>query len=112
MVRGGQTRQGCALDLGLPVGVTAEQKRRVIRGDEAWFGVGIRNPAVAPPGEGGRDDRSCEVNAEMVASERDHGVYDVRFVVLEVRAAPFRSGVDRDGRGFGDALAPVVADPV
>src|SRR5215213_93593 len=29
-----------------------------------------------------------------------------------MRAAPFRSGVERDGLGFGDALAPVVADPI
>src|SRR5215207_11580817 len=112
MVRGGEARQGCALDLGLPEGVAAEQQWRVIGGDEAWFRVGVRNPAVAPPGEGSLDDGGCEVGAEPVASARDHVLCNLRLVVLEVRAAPFWSGVDRDGRGFGDALAPVVADPV
>src|SRR5215218_1014397 len=100
MVCGGQSREGCALDLWLSEGVATEDQRLVIGGDEAWFRVGLCNPAVAPAGEGGLENGGCEVGAETVARERDHGAYDLRLVVFEVRAAPFRSGVDRDGRGF------------
>src|SRR5215204_212329 len=112
MVCGGQSREGCALDLGLPEGVTAEEQRRVIGSGEARFGVGVRDPAVAPARQGGLDDGGREVGVEMVVGEADHGIYDLCLVVLEVRAAPFRPRVDRDGWGFGDALSPVVADPV
>src|SRR5215204_1377695 len=66
-VSGGQPREGCALDLRLPESVAAEQQRRVIGGDEAWFGVGLCNPAVAPPDKGGLDHGGCEVGAELVA---------------------------------------------
>src|SRR5919107_2971750 len=112
MVCGGQARKGCSLDLGLSEGVAAEQQWRTTGGDEAWFGVGVRDPAVAPPGQGGLDDGGREVGAEVVAGERDHGAYNLYLVVFEVRATPLWAGVDRDGRGFGDALAPVVADPI
>src|SRR5215211_3343881 len=63
MVCGGKSREGCALDLGLPEGVAAEKQRRVIRDDEAWYRVGVRNPAITPPGEGGLDDGGGEVSA-------------------------------------------------
>src|SRR5919107_4024381 len=112
MVCGGQARKGCSLDLGLSEGVAAEQQWRTTGGDEAWFGVGVRDPAVAPPGQGGLDDGGREVGAEVVAGERDHGAYNLYLVVFEVRATPLWAGVDHDGRGFADALTSVVADPV
>src|SRR5919112_2263010 len=112
MVRGGQSGEGGALDFGLPEGVAAKHQGRIAGGDEAWFGVGLRDPTVAPAGEGGRDHGGCEVRAETVARERDQGVYDLCLVFLEVRAAPLRSRVYCDGRDPGDAFAPVVADPI
>ena len=56
----------------LEAGVAAEHQWRIIGGHEARFWVGVRNPAVAPPGKGSFDDGGCEVGAEIVAGARDH----------------------------------------
>ena len=55
------------------------------------------------------EDEEAQISRETL---RRVATDDLRLVVLEVRAAPFRSSVDRDGLPLGDALAPVVADPV
>src|SRR4051812_10187300 len=112
MIRSGQPREGRALDLRLPEGVAAEEQRRSLGGGKEGFRVGVRHPAIAPPRERGLDDRRREVGAETVAGEGNQLARDLRFVVLEVRAAIFRSSVDGYGGDRGDTLAPVVADPI
>src|SRR3954466_14897506 len=112
MIRSGQPGEGRALDLWLPEGVAAEEQRRGFGGGEERVRVGVRHPAVAPPRERGLDDRRREVGPETVAGEGDELACYLRFAVLEVRAAVFRSGVDGYGGDPGDTLAPVVADPI
>src|SRR5918995_5030547 len=71
VVRRGQTREGRALDLGLPEGVAAEEERRMLGGREERIGVGVRYPAVAPPGEGRADDRGRQIGAQALSREGD-----------------------------------------
>src|SRR5829696_1759531 len=97
IVRGGQSGEGGALDLGLAEGVAAEHQGRMVGGDEAWLGVGLRDPAVAPAGEGGGYHGGGEVLTEPVACERDQGVYDPCLVIFEMRAAPLRPRLHRYG---------------
>src|ERR671917_948607 len=74
--------------------------------------MGLCDPAVAPPGEGGIRGYRFEVGAELVSGKCEKRARDLRLVIFEVGATPPRARVDGDGRRLRDTLAAVVPHPV
>src|SRR3712207_4646187 len=74
--------------------------------------MGLRDPTVAPPGDGGLDGSRSWVGAQPLPCEREEGGCDLHLAGLEVLAAPLRSGVNGDAGSLRDALALIVPDPV
>src|ERR687893_1957911 len=74
--------------------------------------MGLCDPAVAPPGEGGIRGYRFEVGAELVSGKCEKRARDLRLVIFEVGATPPRARVDGDGWRLRDTLAAVVPDPV
>src|SRR5918998_4959837 len=108
---GGEAGERRALDLRRAEGVTGENERRCVVGNQAGIRVRVRDPTVAPAGDGGTNHVRPEA-AQPLFGQGEDGFREGFVRVIVVIAAPLRACVDGYSGGFGDALALVVRDRI